>query len=350
MACIDVCSQADYELHKDDPAACLHIMQGEYGCIGGAAVIDSVFGWARIAQVTGATCIGSVRGSAIIEVLGGTAEIGTVCDSARLGYVRDEAAVGMVTDWAGVGCVRDRARIGRITDWASIGTVEGSASIASISGTARVGAVRDRATIGHAGQHATIGAALGSARITSATGSTRIGFADGPVQITASGLAVIHAHAGNITAAEQVTIYQYGPAAQIRGGRIVPTQDPSALEVSGWAAYTGTFFSEDSLTVFKAVNAHLVSDHGTAYPIGGNVTATDWKPDRKPGNGLHFSPHPMIAASRVASGSRRYLACLVRAADAVIIDADEIKARSCRVLHEVDSMGIPLVSEGGPRE
>jgi len=69
------------------------------------------------------------------------------------------------------------------------------------------------------------------------------------------------------------------------------------------------------------------------------VTAADWNTVAECGNGLHFSPRPVVAGSYLDSRRKRYLACAVKAADAVVIDGTKIKARACTVLYEVTVSG-----------
>jgi hypothetical protein len=108
-----------------------------------------------------------------------------------------------------------------------------------------------------------------------------------------------------------------------------------------WAEHSGVQHDQKvgTLLIYKAVDGDLTSGHGTPYPLGTVVEAPDWEPTGKCGNGLHFSPRPIVAGSYLDGRVKRYLACAVNIADAAVIDATKIKARKCVVLHEVDPAG-----------
>jgi hypothetical protein len=103
------------------------------------------------------------------------------------------------------------------------------------------------------------------------------------------------------------------------------------------------------VVMFKAVHRDLRSHHGADYQIGTTVTAPDYEPGAHCGGGLHFSPTVYNAMSYDDSATR-FLACAVDRRTMVVI-GDKVKARSCRVLYEVDQRGEPLnpiPAGGGP--
>ncbi len=109
-----------------------------------------------------------------------------------------------------------------------------------------------------------------------------------------------------------------------------------------WGQY-GLQTAHGSAIVFKAVNSDLVSNHGTSYIPGTTPVADDWATTPDCGQGLHFSPTPSMAAFYHNDDlDVRYLACRVKTRNVVIL-GNKIKARECRVLHEVDIDGIPVL-------
>jgi hypothetical protein len=100
-----------------------------------------------------------------------------------------------------------------------------------------------------------------------------------------------------------------------------------------------------AVIMFKAVRDDLRSAHDALYAIGTTVTAPDYAPNRACGNGLHFSPAPDMARAYDGSATR-FLACAVDRKTVVIL-GDKAKARSCRVLYEVDEGGNRLQPEIG---
>ena len=97
-----------------------------------------------------------------------------------------------------------------------------------------------------------------------------------------------------------------------------------------------------AVIMFKAVHDDLQSDHGTKYIPGLTATAKDYRPTRECGAGLHFSPTPANALNYTSHGAR-FLACAVDRKTMIIL-GDKVKARSCRVLHEVDQNGRKLAT------
>ena len=93
-----------------------------------------------------------------------------------------------------------------------------------------------------------------------------------------------------------------------------------------WTAHHGVVAQDGAATVYKAVSRGLVAGQchtPTIYAIGSTVEATDWDPDPEYGPGLHFSPTP-FHASLYYQGIG--------------------EPPSCRVLHEVDQSGEPVVA------
>ena len=117
--------------------------------------------------------------------------------------------------------------------------------------------------------------------------------------------------------------------------------DPAA-----WVAYHGLATKDGVAVVYKAVSQELVAGQchtPTTYTIGSTVEATDWNPAPTYGHGLHFSPTPFHASLYYQGiGEPRFLACEVDVASLVPL-GDKCKAPSCRVLHEVDQSGEPVV-------
>lgn len=107
-----------------------------------------------------------------------------------------------------------------------------------------------------------------------------------------------------------------------------------------WVKAHGLAAAHGEVIMFKAVRDDLQSHHRMLYEIGTTVTAPDYDPTPMCGAGLHFSP--TVDGARSYDGSAtRFLACAVDRRSMIVID-DKVKARSCRVLYEVDAHGVPL--------
>jgi len=107
-----------------------------------------------------------------------------------------------------------------------------------------------------------------------------------------------------------------------------------------WLEGLGLTVTGSEAVMFKGVHDDLRSWHGTAYVPGTTVTAEDYEPVLSCGAGLHFSPSPR-ATLDYDPDATRFLACAVDLATLLTLD-DKAKAKSCRVLYEVDIEGEPL--------
>jgi hypothetical protein len=332
--CVDIRGPAEYDRYRDDPRACLHIVEGAYGVISGAARIDSVFAAASVASVGRDTRIDSVRGSAVITTLADTASVGRLCDSARIGYVVGSASVGAVRDSARIGSVTGSARVGVVEDWATIGRLGGHARIGAVLDTAHLGDVADHALVVHVAGSAGIGSVTDSAAIRFLGGCAHAGRVAGSARVEAHEQAVVHAFGGTVAAGPFVTVYRHDPAARIEGGRVVAAPDLGRADPIAWAAHAGVRVVGDRLVLFANVDPDLVSAGGYAFRVGAQVTAADRANESGPG--LRLTAHPLAGARDVAAGPRRFLTCEVRVADVVGLDGATVEVRSCRVRHEFD--------------
>jgi hypothetical protein len=123
-------------------------------------------------------------------------------------------------------------------------------------------------------------------------------------------------------------------------GHIIDMTAVDKRDPQTWADLYGAKVSRGGrMTVYKGVNADLLSGYKFAYPIGKTVACTDWNTTPECGNGLHFSPSPTSTESYC--DPVRYLECTVKLAEVVPL-GDKVKAPSCRVVREVDRWGDPV--------
>jgi hypothetical protein len=214
----------------------------------------------------------------------------------------------------------------------------GSATVTA-SGSATVRA-SDSATVRAYGS-ATV-RAYDSATVTASDSATVTAYDSATV--TAYGSATVTASdSATVRAGTHVAVHLHSKRATVEGGVVIDITDLDLDNPATWAAYKGLDVTDGKAIVYKAVDAALNAGHRwtlTAYPIGGTVEAPDWQSDDKCGHGLHFSPHPHLAHGYYTGepGQERYLACEIDLTETVILD-DKVKARACRVVHEVDIHG-----------
>ena len=150
-----------------------------------------------------------------------------------------------------------------------------------------------------------------------------------------------------VNASPDVIVYVHCARATVTGGTIIDAANIDLSDPAVWVAYRGIATKGGVAVVYKSVSQELIAGQGlipTTYTIGSTVEATDWDPTPKCGGGLHFSPTPSQAFSYHQGDSEpRFLACEVDVASLVPLD-DKCKAPRCRVLHEVDQSGDPVVA------
>ena len=175
-----------------------------------------------------------------------------------------------------------------------------------------------------------------------AWGSATVG-AWGSATVRAWDSATVEAwDSATVRAGRYVAVHLHSQSVMLSGGVVIDMTALDRSDPATWCDLNGIDVTDGRALVYKAVDADLNAGHGyavTAYPIGETVTAPDWSKSAGCGRGLHFGRSPMAAAGyhRGDSGPR-YLACEVDLSEVVVLN-DKIKARSCRVLHEVDRHG-----------
>ena len=151
----------------------------------------------------------------------------------------------------------------------------------------------------------------------------------------------------HVNATPWVTVHRHSTTATVTGGNVIDITSLDLSDPAVWTAHHGVVAQDGAATVYKAVIRELVAGQGripTTYAIDSTVEATDWDPAPQDGHGLHFSPTPFHASLYYPGvGEPRFLACEVDVTSLVPL-GDKCKAPSCRVLHEVDQSGEPVVA------
>ena len=184
----------------------------------------------------------------------------------------------------------------------------------------------------HAGGSATVHA-YDSATVRAYDSATVTAY--GSARVTAYDSATVHA-------GRYVAVHLHSARATISGGVVIDVSALDLADAATWCDMQGVDVADGQAVVFKAADARLASGYGTTYPIGETVTAPDWQPIAECGSGLHFGPTPGHAqAYYQGEGTPRFLACSIDVSEAVGLTGGtaKIKARSCRVLYEVDLAG-----------
>ena len=170
--------------------------------------------------------------------------------------------------------------------------------------------------------------------------------ASGTATVEAYGSATVRAYdSATVRASKFVAVHLHSKLVKVDGGVVIDVTDLDLNDSETWVEYHGITVEGGQATVYKAVDAALFAGQNhtpTEYPIGGTVTAPDWKPTSACGNGLHFGYTPLVAASYFnGEGKPKFLECRIPVAGMIAL-GDKVKAEWCLVVREVDANGDPL--------
>jgi len=170
--------------------------------------------------------------------------------------------------------------------------------------------------------------ACGSSQVR-AYGSSQVA-ACGSSQVTAYDSSQVTAYGSSqVTATPHVAVTRSGKRARVHGGVLIDI--PHIETTEAWLAYYGIEATKAGyVTLYKGVDADLISGHGFAYPLGrGELVCLDWAPTNACGGGLHLSPRPFM--THLYCTPERYVACKVRVADIVPITSGDGRSDKCKV-------------------
>jgi hypothetical protein len=160
---------------------------------------------------------------------------------------------------------------------------------------------------------------------------------------------VLASGSATVEASTHVAVHLHSARATVTGGVLIDITALVLNDPATWCGYYGVQVNDGSALLYKAVNTSLAAGHqyykATTYTVGSDVTADDWRDDHQCGGGLHVSPRPDQAKRYRPEGETgtRYLRVAVALTDLRPI-GDKAKARTVRVLAEVDAAGNDLAS------
>jgi hypothetical protein len=144
-----------------------------------------------------------------------------------------------------------------------------------------------------------------------------------------------------VDATPHVAIHLHSVNATVAGGVVIDVTEVNKT-AEKWTEHHGLNVTLGKVILFKAVNDSWTTDRGFNYAPGQVVTAPDWRNDGRCGGGLHLGPTPRHAKDYFTYATR-FVAVEVDASELSPIDdsyaTPKAKARTCRVLHEVDVDG-----------
>ena len=171
--------------------------------------------------------------------------------------------------------------------------------------------------------------------------------------VRAYGSATVRASdSATVRAGRYVAVHLHSQRVTLSGGVVIDMTAIDRADPATWCDLYGVDVRDGAAVVVKYVDAAFSAGHShtlTAYRPGTVVEASDWNPRPRCGGGLHFGPTPRMAmesAFKHLGPDARWVLCEVDLSEAVGVD-NKLKARCCRVLHEVDSRGNAIVPAAG---
>ena len=164
--------------------------------------------------------------------------------------------------------------------------------------------------------------------------------------VRAYGSAGIHVHHYSKTKAGKfVPVHLHDATAEVEGGVVIDVSK-SLQDPRDWCAYHGVEVSKAGIaTVYKAVDDNYTTPRGVDYSPGRKPKCDDWSPTIYCGNGLHFSPTPVLAREYHLQATK-FLAVGVKVDDLVpILGSGAAKCKAPAVVRacvEVDIHGKPV--------
>ena len=169
--------------------------------------------------------------------------------------------------------------------------------------------------------------------------------AHGSATVRAYDTSTVQAYdSATVQASRFVAVHLHSARVTITGGVVIAVHDLDLVDPQTWVEYTGAETTDDGhVILYKAVDNDLHSHRLTQYPLGGDVSAPDWRDDNDRGGGLHASPHPHQALTYYRD-AKRMLRVTVPLADLRPIPGGiaKAKARTVHVLDEVTLDGDPI--------
>ena len=164
--------------------------------------------------------------------------------------------------------------------------------------------------------------------------------ASGSATVEARGSAIVEARdSATVRATPYVAVHIHSARATVTGGTIINVAALDLTDPQTWCDYHGVEVVDGIATVHKAVGDDWSTDRGTDCSPGSLPEAHDWEPIARCGNGLHFSPSPVMSRHYYPRATR-YLAVGVAVADLIPLGGDKAKSpRVVRACVEVDIDG-----------
>ena len=147
-----------------------------------------------------------------------------------------------------------------------------------------------------------------------------------------------------VATSPHVSILAKSRSSLIIGGYILGNKP---LTPSEWLCACNVLIERGKAILFKSLKTDWTTQNEVSFKVGKITTASDWDDTftDECGKGLHFSP--TVAQAKQFRNEGVFIACEVAVKDMASLPAyaqypDKIRARSCKVLYQVNEKGEKL--------
>ena len=190
--------------------------------------------------------------------------------------------------------------------------------------------------------------AWGSAHVV-AWGSAHVA-AWGSAHVEAWGSTHVEAwESSHVVASSLVAVHLHSTRVRVEGGVVIDVAALELTDAATWCDFHGVSVVDDVATLFKALDDEFAAGHGyhpTTYTVGASMVCDDWTPTNDCGGGFHLGPTTSHATA-YRPDAKRWVRVEVPLSDLrpILDGTPKCKARTCRVVAEVDRWGVDVPAE-----
>lgn len=169
----------------------------------------------------------------------------------------------------------------------------------------------------------------------------------GSAHVVARGSAhVVAWGSAHVDASSLVAVHLHSARAAVEGGVLIDVTALDLTDAATWCEFHGVTVDAGIATLYKALDDQFAAGHSyqrTVYAVGTEMACADWRPNNSCGGGFHFGP-TISHATAYRSDAQRWVRVEVPLDDLrpILDGTPKCKARTCRVVAEVDRWGVDV--------
>ena len=159
---------------------------------------------------------------------------------------------------------------------------------------------------------------------------------------------VVARGSAHVVASSLVAVHLHSARATVEGGVLIDVTALDLTDAATWCEFHGIAVVDGVATLYKALDDQFAAGHSyqrTVYAVGTEMACADWRPNNSCGGGFHFGP-TISHATAYRSDAQRWVRVEVPLDDLrpILDGTPKCKARTCRVVAEVDRWGVDMGS------